>query len=92
MGSERRYVVRFTLMRGDVVELPFSADDRVRAGDVVTVSGWRVSIDCVATEASVHSAGLLTGRLLRTKPPLGPVRMKKPRFGEGDTRLSPNAH
>jgi hypothetical protein len=92
VGSERRYVVRFTLMRGDVVELPFSAGDRVRGGDVITVSGWRVSIDSVAENGNEHSSGLLIGHLLRTKPPLGPPRMKKPRFGEGDTRLSPNAH
>ena len=92
MASERRYLVRFTLMRGDVAELPFSADDRVRAGDVVTVAGWRVSIDCVATESTAHAAGLLTGHLLRTKPPLGPVRTRKPRRGDGDTSLSPSTY
>jgi hypothetical protein len=77
VGNERRYVVRFTLMRGDVVELPFSADERVRAGDLITVSGWRVSVDSVVEDATAHTSGLLTGHVLRTRPPLGPARTKR---------------
>jgi hypothetical protein len=78
VGDERRYVVRFTLMRGDVVELPFAADERVRAGDLITVSGWRVSVDSVVEDATTHTSGLLIGHVLRTKPPLGPPRIRKP--------------
>jgi hypothetical protein len=78
VGDERRYAVRFTLMCGDVVELPFYAHERVRAGDLITVSGWRVSVDSVVEDATAHTSGLLTGHVLRTRPPLGPPRMKKP--------------
>jgi hypothetical protein len=39
--------VRFTLSVGDVVELAYRAEERVRAGELITVSGWRVAVESV---------------------------------------------
>ena len=77
MGSQRRYTVRFTLMNGDVAELPYAAEERVRAGDLITVCGWRVSVDSIVVDATAHTGGLLTGRVLRTTPVLEPRRSRK---------------
>jgi hypothetical protein len=77
VDSERRYAVRFTLMNGDVAQLTYVAAGRVRAGDVITVSGWRVSVDSIVDDATAASAGLLTGHVLRTTPILGPRRSRK---------------
>ena len=64
--------MRFTLTRGELAELPYQAADRVRPGDVIEVSGWRVAIENVVRDATSHSAGLLTGYVRRTAPLLGP--------------------
>jgi len=71
MSGERRYSVRFRLGSGDVAELPYVASERVRAGQQITVFGWRVSVESVAAEGTAHTAGLLTGYLVRTAGALG---------------------
>lgn len=39
--------MRYTLSVGDVVELAYRAEERVRAGELITVSGWRVAVESV---------------------------------------------
>ena len=74
VGGERRYMVRFRLSQGDVAELPYHANERVQAGDLINVCGWRVWIETVVEDAREQTSGLLTGRLLRTTPALGQRR------------------
>ena len=76
MSTERRYAVRFRLGSGDVAELPYIASERVRAGQQITVFGWRVSVESVAAEATAHTSGLLTGYLVRTARALGPNHVR----------------
>ncbi len=65
--------MRFTLTRGELAELPYQAADRVRPGDVIEVSGWRVAVESVVRDATSHSVGFLTGHVRRTAPLLGPT-------------------
>ena len=59
MGRERRYVVRLTLTQGQLAELPFKREERVRAGEVIDVSGWRVVVSgFVASHGKSHLADL----------------------------------
>ena len=74
VGGERRYMVRFRPSQGDVAELPYHANERVQAGDLINVCGWRVWIETVVEDAREQTSGLLTGRLLRATPALGQTR------------------
>lgn len=65
-------MVRFTLSRGDVAELPYDAKARVRAGDLIVVSGWRVWIETVVEDGTEYTTGTLIGHVVRTTPALRP--------------------
>ena len=73
VGGERRrqYMVRFRLSQGDVAELPYHANERVQAGDLINVCGWRVWIE---TESLADLAVIPAscGRLRRGHLRVGP--------------------